>query len=162
MELFQDANFWVAISFVIFMGVAWIYGRKSAIGSLDNKIDSIKLELDKAESLRVEAQELLAEYQRKHKDALGEAEIIIAEARKNAEMVREKAEEDLARANDRRQNQLDERLARIEDNARQDISDYLAKIVLQASEDILTKNIDAKSDKAIINNVMDNVPKTLN
>lgn len=161
-ELLHDTNFWVLISFIIFMGVAWVYGRHSAMASLDKKINDIRLNLNQAERLRVESQELLAEYQRKHKDALSEAESIIAEARKNSDLMREKADNDLDRLNDRRQKQLDDRLKRIEDDARQDVSDYITKIVLQASKDILTKNIDSKSDKAIINNVMDNFPKTLN
>ena len=108
--LLNDTNFWVLISFVIFMGVAWKYGRKSALAGLDGKIDTIKTELATAEKLRVEAQELLAEYQRKHKDALREADDIIAKAKSHAESMRAKAESDLEVTMKRREDQLQQTL----------------------------------------------------
>ena len=47
------------------------------VGIIDAKIDSIKNEIENAESIRVEAQELLAQYERKQRDADKEAEEIV-------------------------------------------------------------------------------------
>jgi len=162
MDLFQDSNFWVLISFVIFMGVAWKYGKDAALGKLDGKINAIRTELEQAEKIRVDAQELLAEYQRKHKDALSEAETIIAVAKKHAEDIRQKAEEDMERTQARREAQLAEKLSRIEQDAVQEIQTYTAAIAVNAARDVLTDKMDAKSDKDIIATIMSNVPKTLN
>ena len=162
MELLQDTNFWVLISFIIFIGVFIKYGLSSAMGFLDSKIDSIRSELNHAETLRVEAQELLAEYQRKHKDAMKEAEHIIADAKKHAESIREKAEEDAKRTADRREQQLQEKLARIEQNARTDIEAYTAQVAVDAARQLLSEKMDAKADKEIISNTLSSVSKTLN
>ena len=131
-DLLHDTNFWVTISFVIFVLVFLKYGKAAALKGLDDNIDAIKTELMQAETLRVDAQELLAEYQRKHKDALSEADKIIAQAKKNAEEIRLKAEADMDRTNERRKTQLDEKLSRIEQNARQEIEAYTAKIAINA------------------------------
>lgn len=160
-ELLHDTNFWVLISFVIFIGVFLKYGKATALKSLDDKINSIKLELSHAENLRVQAQELLAEYQRKHKDALSEAEAIIADAKKHAETIRLKAEEDMARTQKRREAQLQEKLERIEQNARQDIESYTAKIIIDATRQIMTESMDEKSDKSIIENTLSTANKSL-
>lgn len=162
MELFQDANVWVLISFIIFMGVAWKFGKDAAIGGLDAKIDSIRKELDEAERIRVDAQELLAEYQRKHKDALSEADKIIAEAKKHADDIRDKAESDMKRAQARREEQLDEKLARLEQNATQEIQAYTAKIAVNAARQVLTEKMNDKADKAIIANIATDISKTIN
>jgi len=162
MELFQDTNFWVLISFIIFIGVAWKYGKDAALAKIDGKIDAISKELTEAERIRVDAQELLAEYQRKHKDALSEADKIIADAKNHAEDIRKKAEEDMERTQARREAQLDEKLKRIEQNAAQEIEAYTAKIAVNAARQILVDKMDAKADKDIINNIMSDVPKTLN
>ena len=162
MELFQDANVWVAISFVIFIGVAFKYGRHSVMSGIDSKIDTIKIELESAERIRVDAQELLAEYQRKHKDAMSEADKIIADAKKHAEDIREKTESDMKRAQDRRETQLDEKLVRLEQNAAQEIQAYTAKMAVNAARDILSDSMDEKSDKVIIANVTGNISKTIN
>ena len=161
-ELLHDTNFWVLISFVIFMAVAYKYGKDAAIGKLDDKINLIKKELDEAERIRVDAQELLAEYQRKHKDAMTEADKIIADAKKHAEEIRAKAESDMEKTQARRQAQLDEKLARIEQNAMQEIEAYTARIAVNAARQILTDKMDAKTDKDIMANVMETMSKTIN
>lgn len=161
-ELLHDTNFWVLVSFIIFLGVAYKYGKDSVLKTLDDKINGIKTELESAEKIRVDAQELLAEYQRKHKDAMSEADRIIADARKHAEDIRIKAEEDMARANKRRENQLQEKLARLENNAAQEIQAYTAKIAINAARDILVDKIDTKIDKDIISKTTDNVSSALN
>ena len=160
--LLQDPNFWVLLSFLIFIGVFIKYGKDKALGTLDSKIDAIRSELKTAEKLRVEAQELLAEYQRKHKDSLAEANIIIARAKNRAEDLRVQAEDDLAETMKRRESQLEERLARIELNARHEIEAYTAKIAVNAARQLMSEKMDAKTDKDIINNNLETVSKTLN
>lgn len=157
MALFQDSNFWVLLSFIIFIGVFLKYGRGAFLGMLDTKINTIKAELEQAESLRVEAQDLLAEYQRKHKDAMKEADSIIATAREHAEQIRIKAEEDAKRTAKRREEQLQLKLSRIEQTARQDIETYTAKLATDAAREILTKNVDSKTDKILISNTLASV-----
>ena len=162
MDLLQDSNVWVLISFIIFMGVAWKFGKDAALGGLDSKIDSIRTELEKAEKIRVDAQELLAEYQRKHKDALSEADKIIPEAKKHANDIREKAESDMAKAQARREAQLDQKLERLEQNATQEIQAYTAKIAVNAAREILSNQMNEKADKAIIANITTDISKTIN
>jgi len=161
-ELLHDTNFWVAVSFVIFMIVAWKFGKDTAMNGLDSNIDAIKTELNQAEQIRVDAQELLAEYQRKHKDAMSEADRIIADAKKHAEDIREKAESDMERANARRETQLDEKLNRLEQQATQDIQSYTAQIAVNAARDLLKDKIDDKTDKTIIANVATDISKSIN
>lgn len=162
MALFQDTNFWVLISFIIFAVFALRYGKDKALSILDNKIDAIRTELETAENLRVEAQELLAEYQRKHKDAMNEAANIIARAKDHAESLRLKAEEDLAETMKRREAQLQEKLQRIEQNAVMEIKAYTAQLAINAAKDVLAKDLDAKSDKDLIDNTLNTISKTLN
>ena len=61
-----DATFWVAISFFIFLGVL-IYLKipQKINSSLTNQINEIKKELDEAEKLKVEAKNLLSDYEDK-------------------------------------------------------------------------------------------------
>jgi len=160
-HLLHDTNFWVLISFVIFVGVFLKYGKAQVLSGLDNRINEIKNELETAEKLRVDAQELLAEYQRKHKDAIGEAETIIATAKKNAESLRVKAEDDLQKTITRREQQLNERLARIEENARHEVESYTAQIALNAARTVLKDKIDSKTDKVLHEAALNQASKTL-
>jgi F-type H+-transporting ATPase subunit b len=91
MEFFKEAENWVAIAFVIFIGVLIYVGvHKKIIEALDHRAIRIKNELDEARKLRDEAAALLAEYQKKQREAEQEAAAIVAEAK--AEAVRVAAE----------------------------------------------------------------------
>jgi F-type H+-transporting ATPase subunit b len=100
--MWQEPEFWVAVAFVLFLGVlVYVGAHKTVIEALDRRSARIKAELDEARRLRDEAEKLLAEYQRKQREAEREAEAIIAEARAEAERVaaesRGKMEEFVAR-----------------------------------------------------------------
>jgi F-type H+-transporting ATPase subunit b len=107
LHLMQEPETWVAVAFVIFLGVLLYVGvHNKVIAALDQRGARIKSELDEARRLRDEAQALLTEYQRKQGEAEREAEAIIAEAKAEAERVaaeaRGKMEEFVARKCGRR------------------------------------------------------------
>src|SRR5882757_7721286 len=57
--MFEDPEFWVALAFVIFVGVLVKFGvPKMALSALDARGDRIKQALDEAHRLRSEAQAL--------------------------------------------------------------------------------------------------------
>ena len=74
MEFFQDPASWILISFIIFCGIMWRFAKDKFLSMIDSRIETIKKEITTAENLRVEAQELLAQYQRKQRDVAQEAE----------------------------------------------------------------------------------------
>src|SRR3954454_12837851 len=85
MEMIKEPEFWVAVCFVLFIGVLVYAGaHKKVTDALDHRSARIKAELDEARRLRDEAGKLLAEYQRKQREAEREAEAIIADARAEA------------------------------------------------------------------------------
>src|SRR3954447_21461939 len=85
MEMIKEPEFWVAVSFVLFIAVIiYVGAHKKLIEALDHRSARIKAELDEARRLRDEAGQLLAEYQRKQGQAEQEAEAIVADARAEA------------------------------------------------------------------------------
>ena len=85
MDMIKEPEFWVAVAFVLFLGVLVYVGvHKKLIEALDHRSSRIQAELDEARRLRDEAGKLLAEYQRKQREAEREAEAIIADARAEA------------------------------------------------------------------------------
>lgn len=56
---FIDENFWVAVSFLIFIYFAYKPIKKAIINSLDSRINEIKETLSQAEKLKSEAKSLL-------------------------------------------------------------------------------------------------------
>ena len=80
------AEFWVLVTFLIFMGIVFYLGVPALIAkALDKRAEEIKTELDEARRLREEAQQLLADYQRKAREAEEEAKVIVEQAKHEAE-----------------------------------------------------------------------------
>jgi F-type H+-transporting ATPase subunit b len=80
-----DATFWALVGLVLFLGVVVYMKVPGQVGrSLDQRAERIRGELNEARRLREEAQELLAEYQRRRKAAEAEAAGILDQARTEA------------------------------------------------------------------------------
>ena len=150
MEFFQDANNWVFISFVIFAFVFMKKGKGVLMGKLDARIAEIRKEIETAESLRIEAQELLAQYQRKQRDAAKEAEAIVSHARESAAQIRREAETALKETIARRESQLQERLQRMEEKAINDIRAYAAELAVRATREIIVTEMDAATNEGMV------------
>lgn len=162
MEFFQNATNWVLVSFVIFAIGFWKFGLKLLLGKLDGRIEEIRKEIETAESLRIEAQELLAQYQRKQRDAAKEAEAIVASAQKHAAEIQKAAEAELNELIARKEVQLKDRLQRMEDVALQDIKSYAAELAVKATAEIITKQMDEKTNARLVEQSIKTVAGQLN
>ena len=88
MEILSTPEFWVAVSFFIFLGALFYFGvHKKVATLLDARAAQIARELEEARRLREEAEKVLADYRRKQSEAGKEADSIIALAAKEAEML---------------------------------------------------------------------------
>src|SRR6266702_4355941 len=86
--MFSEPEFWVAVAFVVLMGVFAYFGiHRTVLKTLDHRSDRIKAELDDARRLKEEAAKLLTEYKSRHASAEREAQDIIASAKAEAERI---------------------------------------------------------------------------
>jgi F-type H+-transporting ATPase subunit b len=143
--MLKDAETWVAIAFVLFVGVM-VYFRVHAmmVKTLDDRSARIKAELDEARRLRDEAQALLAEYQRRQNEAEQEAAGIIAGAKAEAERM---AIEAKAKAEDllgRRTKMAETKIAQAEAQALADVRAAAADAAVAAAQQVLTQTVKGK------------------
>lgn len=156
-ELLQNSDIWYLFSFLIFLGIICKFGVPIIIKALDGRITQIKADLEEAENLRVEAQEMLAQYQRKHRDAVQESEKIIAQAKDSARNYKAQAEAELDELMQRREAQLAERLKRMEQNAMNEIQTYAAELSMNAARQIIVENLDKKTNTKLVDEAITNI-----
>jgi F-type H+-transporting ATPase subunit b len=150
MEFLRNPEIWVAVAFVIFVGAAAKpIGR--AIGkALDARAARIKAQLDEARALREEAQRLLADYERKQREALQEAEAIVGRAREEGERIRREAAANLDAAFARREKMAMDKIAQAEAQAVADVRNQAVDVAMAAAAKLLKANVDAgKGDELI-------------
>ena len=142
--LFNPAypEFWVLISFLLFVGVLVWKRVPSLVGkALDGRAAAIRTELDEARRLREEAQQLLADYQRKAREAEDEAKSIVDAARREAESLANETRKALAEQVERRTKAAEEKIARAEAQAVSDVRAAAVDLAVRASESILKEKI---------------------
>ena len=134
-----ESEAWVAIAFAIFLGVlVYLGAHRRIIDALDQRQSRIKAELDEARRLRDEAQALLADYQRKQKEADREAEAIIASATAEAERLATEAKVRMEDFVARRTKMAEVKIAQAEAQALADVRSAAADAAVAAAGKILS------------------------
>ncbi len=157
----HEAN-WVLLSFLIFAAIAYKFGRKAILAKLDGRIDEIRKEIETAESLRVEAQEMLAQYQRKQRDAIKDAEDIIRNAKVHADKIRKTAEAELEENMKRREQLLTERLKRMEEAAIHEIQAHAADLAISATAQVIASELDKQKNEKLVDESIKSLSNQLN
>ncbi len=161
MEFLNDSGIWLLCSFVIFVTLVFKFGKDAFLAMLDARIEGIREEIKTAENLRVEAQEMLAQYQRKHKDAVKDSEDILAKAKKQADEIKKKAEKDLDETIARREKQLQERLDRMKQNAKDEILEHASNLAIAATSEIIADKLDKKANEKLVDDAIKGVAKNI-
>jgi len=145
--MLHEAEFWVAMGFIVFVGVLIYVGAPRTIGkALDDRTDRIKAELEEARKLKEEAAALLAEYQRKRGEAEREAEGIISGAKAEAERLAVDAKARMEEFVSRRTKMAEAKIAQAEAQASAEVRAAAADAAVAAAEAILRQQ--AKGDLA--------------
>jgi len=158
-----EAEFWVAVSFVIFLAVLGYFGvHRMVLDLLDQRSIRIQSDLEEARRLRDEAQAVLAEYQRKRNEAEHEASAIVASARAEAERLAAEAKAKVEEFVARRTKMADLRIAQAETQAIADVRSAAADAAVAAAEKILTETVKGKTADDLIAQGIRDLPAKLN
>jgi len=152
-----NAEFWVAVAFLIFVGLMIYWGfHRTILDALDRRGARIKAELDEAQRLKEEAATLLAEYRRRHEEAEREAQAIIDGARAEAERVAAEAKAKTEEFIARRTRMAETKISQAEAQALADVRAAAAETAVAAAEKILAASAKGKvADDLIAQGIRD-------
>ena len=139
---FAEPEFWVAVAFVILMGVfAYAGVHKAALKALDHRSERIKAELDDARRLKDEAARVLTEYQTRRASAEREAEDIVAGAKAEAERIATEAKAKMEDFVARRTKAAESKIALAEAQALADVRAAAADAAVSAASRLLSQTV---------------------
>ena len=150
-----DATFWVAVSFLIFVGVIIYFKVPQKIDdSLNESIKRIKESLDDAEKLKDEAKNILSEYDSKVSKSKEEIKNLINSAKNQAEKNIIKTNEDFHKVIENRKKSAEEKIKQMKIRAIKDVKNSSVDIAISSLEKIIKNSIDKKKlDKVYISSV---------
>lgn len=159
----QDPVFWTLVAMLIFIGIVMYFQVPAMIGkSLDARADAIRKELDDARRLREEAQQLLADYQRKSREAEDEAKGIVEQAKREAEALAVETRRSLAEGLERRTKAAEEKIARAEAQALSEVKSAAVTAAISAAEIILKTKVAGGTGTTLIDDSIKNLKGRLN
>jgi len=158
---YASPEFWVGFGFVAFVALVSRIVYRVVTVALDDRAERIKNQIEEATRLAEEAQELLASYERKRREAAEEAESIVEHARQEAARLSENAAQDLERSLARRRQLAMDRIAQAEATAIADVRNQAIEVAMDATQRLLSEKIKGKSADDLIDAAIKELPKNL-
>ena len=87
--MFSDPQFWVAVSFFLFIVVIFNPVRKLLVSSLDTQIDEIKTKISESDNLKNEAQKTLSELKQRELEVMKEIQLLNIDSDKKIQELKE-------------------------------------------------------------------------
>jgi F-type H+-transporting ATPase subunit b len=159
----MDNTFWATVALVIFIGVVFYFKVPGMISkALDERANRIRNELEEARRLREEAQQLLAEFQQKRKEAEKDAADIVASAKREADMLLEDAHRKTEEYVVRRTAIAEQKIAQAEQEAVNEVRASAVDIAVEAARKLLAEKVDAKTGAELFKSSLQEVKSKLN
>lgn len=154
-----NPHLWVYVAFLLVVALAFKPVYRAIGAALDGRAAKIKARLDEAHKLREDAQEMLATYQRKQRDAMKEAEEIIAYAKTEAERLSQEAAKALDESLKRREAQALERIAQAEAQALKEVQHIAVDVAINAARDVMVQSISDAQKAALADAAIQDLPR---
>ncbi|MGQ3212770.1 F0F1 ATP synthase subunit B [Shinella sp.] len=158
-----DATFYAFVGLILFLAlIAYLKVPAMMAKGLDARAEKIQNELAEAKRLREEAQHLLAEYQRKRKDAEAEAASIVAAAEREASALTAEAKQKTEEYVTRRTALSEQKIGQAEADAINAVRAAAVDLAVAAAEKVIAAKADAAVGKALFDNAIGEVKTRLN
>ena len=157
-----DATFWVAISFVIFIGgLIYLKVPQKINEQMNNMISIIKNEIEEAEKLKNETKKLLNDSQLKIENAHKESEKIINAAKTESEKIIIEMNEKFFQSSENRKKIMEQKIVQIKNDAIKDIKDASIKIAIESTSKIIQTSIDKTKLDTIFKQNLEQIKNSL-
>jgi len=146
--MFADPQFWVAVSFILFIAAIFNPVRKILASSLDAQIKDIKNKIDEVENLKNEAQKALDELKERETKVEQEIQNLKLESEKRIANLRDISTSKLADQIEKRKVLAENKIEQLVRDTNNSIKNYISSVAIEATRNILLQNLskDKKSD----------------
>ena len=138
-----DATFWVAISFVLFIGLLIYFKIPQKVNEILNQlISNIKNEINESEKLRNEAKTLLDNSQSKLDSASEETNKIIEQAKKDSENLIIEMNDKFHKASEIKKNLAKNKISQMKETALKEIKNNSIRLAVASVKKLISNSID--------------------
>ena len=146
--MFSDPQFWVAVSFILFIAAIFNPVRKILTSSLDAQIKDIKNKIDEVENLKNEAQKALDELKERETKVEKEIQNLNLESEKRIAELKGISTTKLTDQIEKRKILAENKIEQLVRDTNNSIKNYISSVAIEATRNILLQNLskDKKSE----------------
>ena len=149
-KLIPGLMIWTVLFFLIVFFVLRKYAFGRVQGMLDARREHIEKAIAAADDAKSEAQKLLEEHKKLMGEARGEADSILAAARKTGQAMEQRMKEESETERQRRLEETRKEIAHETARALDQIRSEVADLTLEAASRVVGKTLDAERDRELI------------
>ena len=146
--MFSDPQFWVAVSFILFIIAIFNPVRKILTSSLDAQIKDIKNKIDEVENLKNEAQKALDELKDRETKVEKEIQNLNLESEKKIAELNNISTSKLTDQIEKRKILAENKIEQSVRDTKNSVKNYISRVAIEATRNILLQNLskDKKSE----------------
>lgn len=160
-DLLENPVFWVSLSTLFVTGALIKVLTPVVTKAMDKRAAEISEELERAVALREEAQVILAQYQKKQRESLKEAEEIVQKANLEARRITREAEQDMEEQLKKRMKLAMDKIEQAERQALQEVQNRIIDVTVAASRSLVDSKLTDKAREELIANATNDVQKKM-
>ena len=148
--MFSDPQFWVAVSFILFIAAIFNPVRKILTSSLDAQIKDIKNKIDEVENLKNEAQKALNELKERETKVEKEIQNLNLESEKRIAELKDISTSKLTDQIEKRKILAENKIEQLVRDTNNSIKNYISSVAIEATKNILIQNLNKDKKSALI------------
>ncbi len=156
-----DEKFFIAVAFVVFVGLIFKPAKRFILAAIDARILKVKNELEEAARLKDEAQSLLAKFEREQSRSLEEVQAILSHARMEAERMTKEAREVLEFALSKRTELAMQKIAQAEAGVISDLRHNALGITMDAARTLILESMSPEIADEILSKAFIDIERKL-
>ena len=148
--MFSDPQFWVAISFLLFIAAIFNPVRKILTANLDIQIKDIKNKINEAENLKNEAQKTLSELKLRESEVENEINSLRKDSENKILELKNLSSQKLAQQIEKRKILAEEKINQIVRDINFEIKSHITDTSIDACKNLLINKLSEKNKKDFI------------
>jgi len=159
--MFSDPQFWVAVSFFLFIAAIFNPVRKLLTTNLDIQIKDIKDKINEAENLKNEAQKTLSELKQRESEVENEINNLKKDSENRILELKNLSSQKLAQQIEKRKMLAEEKLNKIIRDINFEIKSHITNTSIDACKKLLINNLSDKNKKDFIDSSMSQLKEVI-
>tara|TARA_Y100001970_G_C14104785_1_gene787476 strand:- start:115 stop:600 length:486 start_codon:yes stop_codon:yes gene_type:complete len=149
--MFSDPQFWVAVSFFLFLLAIFNPVRKMLNSSLDSQIYEIKNKIEDAENIKNEAQITLSELKKREAKVEKEIEELKLRSDEKISQLKDISSKKLSEQIEKRKLLAENRIDQFLRDINLSIKNYITNAAIEATTHVLNNNLSSEKKSELIN-----------